>query len=148
MNTQSGALSEYILCDRRRLARAPYPTNLSLEQMALLPLHGIAAARAIRTHLDRNSRALIMDAHTGIAALICQAMSKAGVNVTAVIGGGDDHHEAQTLCMNHGAKGVLTGSAAAILLGLDEGGWDFVLDTQGSQRVFDAAKRILKDGGK
>ena len=89
-----------------------------------------------------------MDAHTGISAMICQAMSSAGVSVTAVIGGGDDHHEAQTLCMAHGARGVLTGSPAAVLLGLDESGWDFVLDTQGSQRVYNAAKRILKDDGK
>jgi NADPH:quinone reductase-like Zn-dependent oxidoreductase len=116
--------------------------------MALLPLQGIAAARAIRTHLVRHSRAVIMDAHTGVAALVCQAMSRAGVNITAVIGGGDDHHEAQTACMAHGASGVLTGSPAAVMLGLDEGGWDYIFDTQGRQRAYDAAKRILKDGGK
>lgn len=89
-----------------------------------------------------------MDANAGVPALICQAMARAGVNVTAVIGGGDDHYEAQSLCMTHGAKGVLTGSSAAIMMGLDEGAWDFVLDTQGKQRVYDAAKRMLKDGAK
>ena len=116
--------------------------------MALLPLQGIAAARAIRTRLDPHARALIADAHTGISALICQAMSRAGVNVTAIIGGGEEHHDAQSLCMAHGAKGVLTGSPAAVMLGLDESGWDFVLDTQGGQRAYDAAKRVLRDGGK
>jgi NADPH:quinone reductase-like Zn-dependent oxidoreductase len=145
---QSGALCEYILCERRRVARAPFPTSLSLEQMALLPLHGIPAARITRTHLVRHSRALIMDAHHGVGALICQEMARAGVNVTAVIGGGDDHYECQSACMAHGAKGVLTGSPAAVMLQLDEGGWDFVLDTIGGQRVYDTAKRILKDGAK
>ncbi len=99
-------------------------------------------------HLNRLSRALIMDAHTGVGALVCQSMARAGVNVTALIGGGEEHHEAQSMCMAHGAKGVLTGSPAAVMMGLDEGGWDFVLDTQGRQRVYDAAKRMLKDGGK
>lgn len=146
--SQSGCLAEYILCERRRLARAPYPTSLTLEQMSLLPSQGIPAARAIRRHLFRQSRALIMDAHTGTSALICQEMAQGGVNVTAVVSGGDNHHEVQSACMANGAKGVLTGSAAAEMLNLDEGGWDFILDTQGGQRIYDAAKRILKDGGK
>ena len=34
------------------------------------------------------------------------------------------------------------------MLSLDEGGWDFILDTKGGQRVYDAAKRILKNGGR
>ena len=116
--------------------------------MALLPLQGIPAARAIRTLLNRNTRAIIVDAHTGVSALVCQAMSGAGVHVTAIIGGGEDHHEAQTLCMDNGAKGVLTGSPAAVMMAMEESGWDVVLDTQGKQRSFDAAKRCLKDGGK
>ena len=116
--------------------------------MSLLPLQGIAAARAVRTHLVRQSRAVIVDAHTGIPALICQAMARAGVNVTAIISGGEDHHEAQSLCMEHGARGVLTGSPAAVMNGLDEEGWDYVLGTKGGQRVYEAAKRILKEGGK
>ncbi|ORX36688.1 hypothetical protein BD324DRAFT_626824 [Kockovaella imperatae] len=145
---KSGALAEYILCDRRRLARAPYPTSLTLEQMSLLPLQGIPAARLIRAALVRNSRALIMDANAGIAALICQEMSRAGVNVTALIPGGEDTHEAQTACMANGARGVLIGSPAAVILSLDEGGWDFIFDTAGGQRVYEAAKRILKNGAR
>jgi NADPH:quinone reductase-like Zn-dependent oxidoreductase len=89
-----------------------------------------------------------MDAHLGVSALVCQALSSAGVSVTAVISGGDDHHEAQMLCMAHGAKGVMTGSPAAVMMGLDEGGWDFILDTVGGIRVHEAAKRMLKNGGK
>lgn len=87
-----------------------------------------------------------MGAHEGIPALICQEMSRAGVSVTAVIPGGTDSHEAQSACMANGARGVLTGSAAGVMLALDEYGWDFVFDTQGGQRVYDAAKRMLKNG--
>ena len=89
-----------------------------------------------------------MDPHIGVSALICQEMSRAGVNVTALISGGEEHHDVQTACMTHGARGVLTGSPAAVMLSLDENGWDFILDTKGGQRVYDAAKRILKNGAK
>ena len=88
-----------------------------------------------------------MNAHTGVPALICQEMSRAGVHVVAVIGGGENHHEAQTRCMANGARGVMTGSPAAVMNGLDEWNWDFVLDMVGGPRVYEAAKRILKDGG-
>ncbi|KAK4683889.1 hypothetical protein P7C73_g6325, partial [Tremellales sp. Uapishka_1] len=145
---KSGALAEYITIDRRRLARAPFSTTLTLEQMALLPLQGIPASRAIRTHLVRGSRALLLSPQSGISALICQEMARAGVHITAVIAGGDDHQDSQTRCMAHGARGVLTGSPAAVMMNLEEGGWDFVLDTVGGVRVYEAAKRILKEGGK
>ena len=145
---KSGALAEYIVCDRRRMARAPYPTSLTLEQMALLPLQGIAAARTIRAHLVRGRRAIVMNAHEGIPALVCQEMSRAGVHVTAIIPGGEASYAAQSACMANGARGVLTGSPAAVMLTLDESGWDFVLDTQGGQRIYDAARKILKNGAR
>ncbi|WVQ82361.1 hypothetical protein IAT38_004489 [Cryptococcus sp. DSM 104549] len=145
---KSGALSEYIIVERRRISRAPFPTPLTLEQLAILPLQGIAAARAVRTNLTRHTRALVMNAHTGVAALVCQEMARAGVNVTAVVPGGDDSHEAHRRCLTNGAKGVLMGSAAAVMINLEESGWDYVFDTQGGQRVYDTARRMLKDGGK
>lgn len=51
-------------------------------------------------------------------------------------------------CMANGAKGVLTGSPAAVMFSLEEGGWDYVVDTMGGERVYDAAKRMLREGGK
>ncbi|WWD17310.1 hypothetical protein CI109_101750 [Kwoniella shandongensis] len=145
---KSGALSEYILVDRRRISRAPFPTQLSLEQLSVLPLQGIPAARAVRSHTTRHSRALIMNAHIGIGALICQELSRAGVNVTAVIAGGDDSHDAHRQCLANGAKGVLMGSPAAVMINMEESGWDLVFDDRGGQRVYDTARRMLKDGGK
>lgn len=145
---KSGALAEYILVDRRRVSRAPFPTLLTLEQLSILPLQGIAAARCVRGSLNRQFRAIIINAHTGIAALVCQVMSRAGVYVTAIVPGGDDSHEAHQKCIENGAKGVLMGSPAAVMINLEENGYDFVFDTQGGQRVYDTAKRALKSGGK
>ena len=68
--------------------------------------------------------------------------------MTAVISGGEHSHEAHMKCLENGAKGVLMGSLAAVMLNLEEGGWDFVFDDKGGQRVYDAARRMLKDGGK
>ncbi|KJE06032.1 hypothetical protein I311_00168 [Cryptococcus gattii NT-10] len=145
---KSGALAEYILVDRRRVSRAPFPTPLTLEQLSILPLQGIAAARCVRGSLNRQSRAIIINAHTGIAALVCQAMSRAGVSVTAIISGGDDSHDGHQKCIENGANGVLMGSPAAVMINLEENGYDFVFDTQGGQRVYDTARRALKNGGK
>lgn len=141
-------MAEYILVDRRRVSRAPFPTLLTLEQLSILPLQGIAAARCVRGSLNRQFRAIVINAHTGIAALVCQMMSRAGVYVTAIIPGGDDSHEAHQKCIENGAKGVLMGSPAAVMINLEENGYDFVFDTQGGQRVYDTARRALKSGGK
>jgi len=91
---------------------------------------------------------LVIDAHKGVGALVCQELARAGVNVTAVIPGGEMAHHAQISCMGHGARGVLTGSPAAVMMSLDEGGWDFIFDTVGGVRVYDAARRMLKDGAR
>ena len=144
---QSGALAEYALIDRRHVSRIPYLTSLSLEQLALLPLQGVPAARIVRTRLIRHSRAIISNAHSGIGALVCQEMSRAGVNVTAVIVGGDGHHEAQVACMAHGARGVMTGSLAGVLNGFEDSSWDFVMDSGSRGQVVDIARRVLRDGG-
>jgi hypothetical protein len=34
------------------------------------------------------------------------------------------------------------------MMGVDESGWDYVLVTEKNSRIYDAATRILKDGGK
>ncbi|KAL7421576.1 hypothetical protein Q5752_003345 [Cryptotrichosporon argae] len=143
---KSGALAEYVACDRRRLARAPSSASLTIEQMALLPLQGLPTLRAIAVTPPRGTHALILDAHIGVAALVCQALNRSGVCVTAIIPGGDA--EAQARCMSNGARGVLIGSAVAVMHGLEEDIFEYVLDTIGGQRVYEAARRIIKDGGR
>lgn len=130
------------------MARTPFPTQLTLEQMSLLPLQGLQSIRALRGKLGRQYRALVCDPHRGVTALMCQELSRSGTHVTALISGGDDHHNAQSSCMLHGAKGVLTGRPASVMNQLEDNSFDLVIDTQGGQVAYDAAKRILKDGGR
>jgi 3'-phosphoadenosine 5'-phosphosulfate sulfotransferase len=34
------------------------------------------------------------------------------------------------------------------MFGLEEGGWEWVVDTTGGERVYDACKRVLRENGK
>lgn len=145
---KSGALCEYILVERRRVGRIPPSTTASLEQLAALPMQGIACVRALRGVVKRNTRALIMDADTGIPALMCQEMARMGVSVVAIIPGGEGSGAAQAACMANGAKGVHIGSPAAVMLGLEEAVCDIVVDTRGGKKVTDAARRVLVNGGR
>ena len=58
-----------------------------MEQLALLPLCGVAAHRAVRTsdNLQRGARALVLNGHDGAGALAVQELSAYGVHVTAQI---------------------------------------------------------------
>lgn len=144
---RSGALAEYLTVDRRRVARVNPSTHLELEELAALPAQGIAVHRVIRdTGISRGQQALIMDAHEGLPALFCQELTRMGVVVTAVISGGDDR--AQEACMAYGARGVLTGAAASIMLGLPESIFAVVIDTVGGTAIANASKRVLMDGGR
>ncbi|KAL1409095.1 hypothetical protein Q8F55_005919 [Vanrija albida] len=146
---KSGALCEYMIVERRRVARLTHTSNhLSLEQLAALPVQGISAHRAVRSVLKNGQHALVMDAHTGIPALICQEMARHGVLVTAVISGGEDHGREQAVCLQHGARGVLTGSPATVMNRLEESSFDIVVDSRGGPVIYEAARRVLVDGGR
>lgn len=145
---KSGALCEYVIVERRRVARLMHSNHLSLEQLAALPIQGILAHRALRGILRHGQHALVMDAHTGVPALICQEMARHGVAVTAVISGGEDHGREQAACLQHGARGVLTGSPATVMNRLEESSFDIVVDSRGGAVVYEAARRVLVDGGR
>lgn len=145
---KSGALCEYILIDRRRVARID-PTHLTLEQMALLPSQGITALRAISGVVAKGARALVMDADRGVAALIAQAMARQGVHVTAVVAEGteEEEKEAEARAHAHGASSVLVGTPTSALATLAASSLHVVVDTHGGSRVADAARRALVEGG-
>lgn len=138
-----------MVVDRRHCARVDPATSLSVPELAALPSQGIAAHRAVREAMvSRGMQALIMDAHEGIPALMCQELTRKGIAVTAVVPGGAGHAEAQAACMKHGARGVLTGSPVNVLQSLEEGLFHLVVDTHGTAGVYEAAKRSLVDGGR
>src|ERR1700689_961203 len=96
---QCGALAEFVVVDRRRLHRVPYPrmqsnrTNfdksssahaLMLEELALLPLAGGPAHRAVRTFASVEAgasstpRALVLRGHDGAGAMAVQMLARRG----------------------------------------------------------------------
>lgn len=144
---RSGALAEYMVVERRRVARIPTNTKLSLEQLAILPSQGISAFRALQSCLTGVRTALIMDAHLGIPALLCQQMRRQGISVTAVIPGGDEHADAQKQAYDNGARGCMTGLPSQVMNSLEEGLFDIVVDTRGGDKTYTAAVRVLAEGG-
>ncbi|KIY71775.1 hypothetical protein CYLTODRAFT_368649 [Cylindrobasidium torrendii FP15055 ss-10] len=107
---KSGALQEFIVADRHRVHRVPPPTqenSIPLETLALLPLCGVAAYRAVRTFVvafgadsvvplpdgtmsrfgnDHDPgmarRALILNGHEGIGAIAVQMLTGRGWRVS------------------------------------------------------------------
>ena len=99
--TQCGALSEFVLLDRHCVQRAPQPSIhipsrssddslpfFSLESLALLPVLGVPAYRAIRTYTASRSplpfgggTALILRGQDGAGGLATLMLRAIGVNV-------------------------------------------------------------------
>ncbi|KAL5488221.1 MSS1_2 [Sanghuangporus weigelae] len=89
-----GALAEFVVVEKRHVARCPRPSpSFTLEQLALLPLCGVPAHRAVRTAgIDTDTerdmvhgRVLVLEGHDGAGALAVQALAFAGMHVTAHI---------------------------------------------------------------
>ncbi len=99
--TQCGALTEFVLLDRHRVHRAPQPSihiptrflnntlpSFSLESLALLPVLGVPAYRAIRTYTaskpplsSGGGTALILRGQDGAGGLATLMLRAIGVNV-------------------------------------------------------------------
>lgn len=80
-------------------------SGFSVEELALLPLAGIAAYRAVLTFLDTisvskaalgRSRALILNGHDGVGLLALQMLKKKGVKVCVQVPEGLVHEESET----------------------------------------------------
>ncbi|OCB84527.1 hypothetical protein A7U60_g8513 [Sanghuangporus baumii] len=89
-----GALAEFVVVEKRHVARCQRPSpSFTLEQLALLPLCGVPAHRAVRqagidadTEQDTmHGRVLVLQGHDGAGALAVQALAYAGMHVTAHI---------------------------------------------------------------
>ncbi len=105
--TQCGALSEFVLLNRHHLHRAPQPSvpisttihpqsadapSFSLESLALLPLLGVPAYRAIQTYTTSKSSlssisgtALVLQGQDGTGGLATLMLRAIGVNVVVQV---------------------------------------------------------------
>lgn len=156
---QCGALSEFIVVDKRRLCVCPRPSpTLTLEQLALLPLCGIPSHRAVRTFelIQRGAKALVLEGHEGAGALAVQELAAQGVLVTAQIPpnmSSDNEKNELVIRMTEervrrwGAKEVKVDTPLAAVNALHESEFDFVVDTVGGRRMWDACRRVLHTTG-
>ncbi|KLO08269.1 hypothetical protein SCHPADRAFT_922652 [Schizopora paradoxa] len=154
-----GALSEFLVVDKRRLAVCPRPsTSLTLEQLSLLPLCGIPSHRAVRTFdlEQRGAKALVLEGHDGAGALAVQELVEQGLFVTVQVTPEaiqDKDKCAEWLrSINErvrlwGAKDVWFDSPLNTLSTSPENEFDFVVDTVGGRRIWDACRRVLHSTG-
>ncbi|THH12336.1 hypothetical protein EW145_g4 [Phellinidium pouzarii] len=158
-----GALAEFIVVDKRRLARCPRPSSiLTLEQLALLPLCGVPAHRAVRTSLDvqENGRALVLQGHDGAGALAVQELAASNMHVTVQVPSSisalaDKHSKkyaesvrlAEEQVRRWGADSVCIDDAIAAVESFEDKSFDLVIDTIGGRRMWDVCRRILRTHG-
>jgi NADPH:quinone reductase-like Zn-dependent oxidoreductase len=164
---QCGALAEFVVIERRRLYRTPRPkptrgspprgqavSSLTVEELALLPVVGVPAFRAIRTFSwpDPGSghaapRALVLQAHDGAGAVAVQLLAAKGAHIHAHVPRA--HSAMDTRLRDWGVSEILPGSALAVLSELRDAGttFDFILDTVGGRAIWNAARALLSTSG-
>lgn len=161
---KSGALSEFVVVERRSLALAP-PLRalddprgrLTLEDVASLPLLGIPAHRAVGG-VTRGSRALVLiggNGHGGTgtasdwAVGVCAAQELIARGVIVVVQIPEDWraewaHAAVGKLMTNGVK---LGEPLAVLQAEYETSYEYILDCEGGARIYTEARRVLVQGG-
>ncbi|KAG8819851.1 hypothetical protein FRC17_010320, partial [Serendipita sp. 399] len=143
--TKSGALSEFVIVDKRRVHRSPIPTSsLTAEHLAVLAVSGVAAHRATSTIPGpvKDSRILVLQAHDGAGALATQELVADGAKVTVQIPNADQVEKLRGLNL----ESIKVGTPLAVLESLagEEGPpFNAVLDTVGGKDIWEACKRIL-----
>jgi NADPH:quinone reductase-like Zn-dependent oxidoreductase len=169
---RSGALSEFIVIERRYLAKAPQVSSsgldgddegLTLEDIAALPLLGVTAHRAVGG-IPRGSRALVLlsaeppqgsaaaaesagPSDWAVGVLACQELLARGVIVVLQV----THDQGEVWARQHMPSlregHVRVGDAVEVVHSEHEGSFDLVLDCVGGRRLYDASRRILSTGG-
>ncbi|KDQ21082.1 hypothetical protein BOTBODRAFT_27083 [Botryobasidium botryosum FD-172 SS1] len=160
-----GALSEFVVVDRRRLYPCMPPhALLSLEQLALLPLLGVPAHRAVRTFMSptpHGTRALVLQAHDGPGALAVQELAGMGVRVTAQVSpdvvdvgsvkssvpGASAGTGVVERTRAFGAAEVVVREPLAAIEECRDDQFDLVIDTVGGRSVWQACRRVLHATG-
>ena len=146
------------MTDKTRVAKCCTPSkSLSIEQLALLPLCGIPAHRAVRTYgfPERGARALVLQAHDGIGALAVQELVSLGVQVTAQVSPELNRAEvkehsgvsAKDRIIQFGAQKVIMYDPLTAVEVLEDNTYDLVIDTVGGREIWEACRRVLHNMG-
>ncbi|KAG8774704.1 hypothetical protein FRC15_001108 [Serendipita sp. 397] len=147
--SKSGALSEFVVVDKRRVHKSPVPTSsLTAEHLAVLAVSGVAAHRATSTFPGpiKDSKVLVLQAHDGSGALATQELVAAGAQVTVQIPDAGQVEKLRGLSL----ESVKVGTPLSVLgafKGAEVPPFNAVLDTVGGKDIWEACKRIFGPTG-
>lgn len=140
-------------------------TALSLSELALLPLSGVQAYRAVKSIINAlpdGKRVLVLRGHDGVGAMAVQMLAKHGWKVcahailpTTFRQDAEAEEEAYMMAVESrvaswGAEEVIFDSeTVGVLERLLEDGdvFDAILDTVGGKEVWEASERLLRNVG-
>jgi len=144
--SQCGALSEFLVVDKKRLTRSPTSTALSLEQFAILAVSGFAAHRAVSTipRQMHGCRVLVLQGHDGVGALICQELVAGKATVTAQI---PDTPDALESAKRLKVSAIKIGGPLQVIESLEDRSFDLVIDTVGGRDIWQACRRLFTQDG-
>lgn len=169
---KSGALSEFVVVDKRRVCRVPDPApsasaegrgrGLTLERMALLPLVGLPVSRAARslprmhptmaeskTFVGEKAqvprRALVLGAQSAVGEMVVQQVKAMGLVVTAHVTRRFDDDDGRW--WDEDVEVVVEEDAERAMGRLPDGAFALVVDTIGGKETWKMAKRILDPNG-
>lgn len=139
LGLQGGANAEYVLVKQNRVALLP--PSISWTDAAALPIAGLTALQALRTHagLQQGQRVLVNGASGGVGAFGVLLAKLFGAHVTAVCSGGK-----REFVLGLGADEVIDYRHEDFTR--RDATWDVVLDASGGGKLADV-RRVLSRRG-
>jgi NADPH:quinone reductase-like Zn-dependent oxidoreductase len=137
--TARGSFAQYAAASEDRIA--PKPATLDFEQAAAVPMAGLVALQALRTHGEfrTGQRVLINGASGGIGHLAVQIAVSLGAHVTGVTSARN-----QELVRSLGALEVIDYAEQDFTRGDDR--YDFILDNVADHPLVDLRRALTPDG--
>jgi NADPH:quinone reductase-like Zn-dependent oxidoreductase len=137
--TARGSFAQYAAAAEDRIA--PKPATLDFEQAAVVPMAGLVALQALRTHGEfrTGQRALINGASGGIGHLAVQIAASLGAHVTGV-----SSTRNQELVSSLGADAVIDYTRSDFTRG--DARYDFILDNVADHPLADLRRALSPDG--
>jgi NADPH:quinone reductase-like Zn-dependent oxidoreductase len=137
--TARGSFAQYAAASEDRIA--PKPATLDFEQAAAVPMAGLVALQALRTHGEfrTGQRVLINGASGGIGHLAVQIAASLGAHVTGV-----SSTRNQELVSSLGADAVIDYTRSDFTRG--DARYDFILDNVADHPLADLRRALSPDG--
>jgi len=140
----AGALSQFVVVESKRVTPISVKCGgLTMDQIALFPLCGVPAHRAVNTlrYLPKAASILVLHAHAGSGLFATQELLSLGYShVVAHIP--DKAMEKRVL--DWGVENIMCGDAIVLLEKATERKFDAVIDPIGGKPIWHAARKVLK----